>query len=275
MRVEIASGPDWHPGFSMVRRNTAHSKMPYEPPYFKDAHLKIERANKHIADIDKRLLASSDTNGPSMHIYTKTGEQFIYYGQSDNTLRSDIGLMVGDAIHNLKCALDIAYRETIRSLSPDGYSASRTKFIVGDNRKHLESSLTKTAKVSANSPLFNFLVEHVKSYKGGDSDICAIHELDIDDKHHLLIPILTVVGIDGVELENEDGTIDHFTIAITRPNVYRARVSFGSKFKNHGKVRFQVTFREGTPTHNLEVVPTLLRFSKKTLQIVRTLQRMK
>lgn len=241
---------------------------------FGHALLKIERANKHIADIDKRLLASSDTNGPCMHLYAKTGQQFIYYGLTDRALRSDIALMVGDAIHNLKCALDIAYRETIRCLSPDGYSASRTKFIVGEDRKHLETSLTKTAKISGHSPLFKFLVENVKSYKGGDSDICAIHDLDIDDKHHLLIPILTVVGIDGVELESEDGTIDHFTIAITRPNVYRASVPLGSKFKNHGKVRFQVTFREGTPTHDLEVVPTLVGFSRKTLGIVRAFQKM-
>jgi hypothetical protein len=244
---------------------------------FGHAILKVERANKHIADIDKRLLTSSDTNGPSMHFYGKTGEQSIYYGLTDRTLRSDIALMVGDAIHNLHSALDIAYRETIRLLSPDGYSATHTKFIVSENRKHLESSLTKTAKVSANSPLFDFLVERVKPYreKGGDSDICAIHDLDIDDKHHLLIPILTVVGVDGVELENEDGTTDHFTIATTRLNAYRAPVPLGSKFKNHGKVRFQVTFREGTPTHNLEVVPTLLRFSRKTLRIVKILQRMK
>jgi hypothetical protein len=122
--------------------------------------------------------------------------------------------------------------------------------------------------------LFDFLVERVKSYKGGDADICAIHALDIDDKHHLLIPILTVVGIDGVELENEDGTIDKYTIAVTRHNFYRAPVTLGSKFKNHGEVIFKVTFREGTPTHDLEVVPTLLRFSKKTLRIVRGLQRM-
>ena len=168
---------------------------------FGHALLKVERANKHIADIDKRLLASSDANGPSMHFYGKTGKQFIYYGLTDRKLRSDIALTVGDAIHNLHSALDIAYRETIRILSPDGYSASRTKFIVGENRKHLESSLTKTAKVSPHSPLFDFLVERVKSYNGGDADICALHDLDIDDKHHLLIPILTVVGIDGVELE--------------------------------------------------------------------------
>jgi len=120
------------------------------------------------------------------------------------------------------------------------------------------------------------LVEYVKPYKGegGDKDICAIHALDIDDKHHLLIPILTLVGIDGVELENEDGTIDRFTIAVTRHNFYRAPVPLGSKFKNHGEVRFKITFREGISTHNLGVVPTLIRFSKKTLRVVRGLQRM-
>jgi hypothetical protein len=242
---------------------------------FGHAKLKIERADKHVADIGERLRASSDKYGPGLHLDAKTGEQFLYYDLTDRTLRSDVALIVGDAIHNLKCALDIAYRETIRVLSPDGFSAARTKFIIGNNREHLESSLTKTAKIDPHSPLFDFLVERVKCYKGGDSDICAIHDLDIDDKHHLLIPMLTVVGVDGVELENEDGTIDRFTIVLTRPNFYRKSVPLHSKLKNHGEVRFQITFREGTPTHDLAVVPTLIRFSKKTLRIVNFLQRLR
>jgi len=172
----------------------------------------------------------SDTNGPSLKINDSSGEQFLHYGLTDRSLRSDIALIVGDAIHNLKSALDIAYRETIRVLSPNGFTA-KTKFIVGNNRRHLESSLTKTAKIGPHSPLFDFLVERVKSYKGGDSDIYALHKLDIDDKHHLLIPMLAVVGVDGVELEHENGTINRFTIMLVRPVFYRTRVARNSKIK--------------------------------------------
>ena len=242
---------------------------------FGHAKLKIERANKHIADIDEGLRASSDRYSPSLKIDAKTGEQFLYYSLTDRTLRSDITLIAGDAIHNLKCALDIAYCETIRVISPHGFNVSRTKFIVGNDRKHLEISLTKTAKINTTSPLFEFLVERVKSYQGGDGDICAIHDLDTDDKHHFLIPLFTVTSIDGVELENGDGTVEHFTIGLTRPNYYRQRVPLDSKLKNHGEVTFKITFREGTPLYGLEVVPTLLRFSRKTLRIVNFLQRLR
>src|SRR5258706_11757621 len=44
----------------------------WETP-FGNAHLKIERATKQIADIDKRLRASLDTHGPSLHLDGKTG----------------------------------------------------------------------------------------------------------------------------------------------------------------------------------------------------------
>lgn len=242
---------------------------------FANAYLKIERANKHIADIEQRLRTSSNANGPSLNIDAKTGEQFFYYGLTDSTLRSDIALTVGDAIHNLKCALDIAYREAVRVLIPAGFDSSRTKFPVGNNRKHLESSLTKTAKINADSPLFILLVERVKSYKGegGDRDICAIHSLDIDDKHHLLIPMLAVVGFDGAEVEFENGSITRFTVMLIRPNFYRTAIPLNGKIKNYGEARFEITFSEGTPLDGLEVIPTLKRFSAKTLKIVRVLQR--
>ena len=76
---------------------------------FANAHLKIERADKHIADIEQRLRISSDRYGPSLHIDMKTGEQFLAYYLRDRELRRDIALIVGDAIHNLRCALDIVW----------------------------------------------------------------------------------------------------------------------------------------------------------------------
>jgi hypothetical protein len=117
------------------------------------------------------------------------------------------------------------------------------------------------------------MLDGVKCYKGGDPDILALHNLDIDDKHHLLIPMLTVSGVDGVELEHEDGTVNRLTIMLIRPNFYRERVPLNSKIKNHGEVRFEITFREGAPLENLEVIPSLKRLSWKTKKIVRLLQR--
>ena len=135
--------------------------------------------------------------------------------------------------------------------------------------------LTETGKIPSGSELFRLIVDGVKSYQGGDPDIWAIHRLDIYDKHHLLIPVLNVLSIDGVELEQENGQIDCLTLALTGPLTNRIEVPFGSNLKNYGHATFEVKFRDGIPAEGLEVVPTLKRFSWKVTRIVRTLPRMR
>jgi hypothetical protein len=241
---------------------------------FANAILKIERANKHIADIDERLRISSDRYGPSLHIDMKTGEKFLHYHLTDRALRRDIALIVGDAVHNLQCALDIAWGAAVNVLHP--HAVSRwLKFPLYRKRHQLESALTESRKIPPTSPLFDLIVNRVKCYEGGDTDLLAIHDLDVDDKHRLLIPMLTVTGVQGVEVEHEDGTITRYDIMLIPPNSYRTAVPLESKIKNHGEVRFEITFREGTPLEGAEVIPTLKRFSWKALRIVRVLQRMK
>lgn len=237
------------------------------------ALLKIERANDHIADIQSRLHASSDDYGPSLHVDGKTGEQFLYYKQGDRYLRSDIALMAGDAVHNLRSALDIAWVETIKRVSPASLT-KWTQFTVPDSKTKLVGDLTKTGKIDPASELFDFMVNRVKSYEGGDTDIVALHNLDVDDKHRLLIPVVAVTGIKGVELKNEDGSVDVLDIAITRPNAFRKVVGLETQLQNHGEVVFHVTFGKGAPGEDFEVIPTLMRYSKKVERIVRTLQRL-
>jgi hypothetical protein len=248
----------------------------WESPYG-HAQLKIERANKHIADFEQRLLTSSDRYGPSLHTDGKTGEKFLHYGLNDPYLRSDLALITGDAIHNLRAALDIAWVEVVRNT---GKSTKYAKFPIGSDqpRKWLESVLPNNAGIDPTSQIFDFMVNHVKCYEGGDSDILALHALDINDKHFLLIPMIAVTGISGVELENEDGSIDIFDIGLTRFNApgiqstYRRTVGLETKLKNHGEIRFQITFGKGTPTENLEIIPTLQRFSGMVWEIVRRLE---
>jgi hypothetical protein len=239
---------------------------------FANAHLKVERANKHIADIEQRLRASSDTYGPMMHIDMKTGEKFLDYILTDRTLRPDLALIVGDAVHNLQCALDIAWCAAVRLLHPRA-SSKYLKFPIYKTRHQLKSTLTESRKIPPSSVLFDLVVNRVKCYEGGDTDLLALHHLDIDDKHHLLIPMLAVTGVEGVEVEHEDGTVNRYEIMLVPPNSYRTTVPLNSKIKNHGEVRFEVTFGKGTPLEGIEVIPTLKRFSWKTSRIVRVLQR--
>ncbi|MGB6692898.1 MAG: hypothetical protein WBE56_01860, partial [Terracidiphilus sp.] len=78
-----------------------------------------------------------------------------------------------------------------------------------------------------------------------------------------------------IELEHEDGRIEVLDIVLTRRQSFRQSIPLETKLKNHGQTAFHVTFREATSLNDLEVIPTLKRFSWKVKRIVRTLQRMR
>jgi hypothetical protein len=239
---------------------------------FASALLKIERAVKHIADIEQRLRTSSNRYGASLHMDAKTGEQFLYYRLIDDSLGSDLATMIGDAIHNLRSALDIAWSAVI----PPHAVSKYTHFPIDPNgtREKLESTMTKNHKVPLSSPVIGFMLDGVQPYKGGDADLLALHLLDIDDKHRLLAGMSVAFGIKGLELENEEGTVNGFDIEITSPEVFRQTVPMGAKLKNDGEPTFSVTFRKGTPLDRLPVIPTLRRFSVKVEEIVLRLRTM-
>jgi len=140
---------------------------------FANAHLKVERANKHIADIEERLRTSSDNYGPSLHFNMTAGQQELHYGFTDHTLRSDIALAVGDAVHNLHSALDIVWYGAVGNMSPAARTR-RTKFPIYEQmtRDQLETTLVKG---QIHAKLVSFVVDTVKTYGGGDEDILALH----------------------------------------------------------------------------------------------------
>jgi hypothetical protein len=119
------------------------------------------------------------------------------------------------------------------------------------------------------------VVNGVKCHKGGDADILAMHKLDIDDKHDVLIPMVTATAIKGVELQYEYGIVDRFDISLLPPpNGYTQVVPFETKLKNHGEVIFEITYGEGSSLQGIEVIPTLKKWAYKTRRIVFAIQRM-
>jgi hypothetical protein len=78
-------------------------------PTFQDARLKIDRANKHIRDIERRIRSLEDSYSATIQINPKFGYQEIKYDLSDKTAIEDISLLIGDALHNMKCALDYGW----------------------------------------------------------------------------------------------------------------------------------------------------------------------
>lgn len=108
------------------------------------------------------------------------------------------GLILGDAVHNLRSALDLMATElaVIADQNPDDAYFPFAADLDGLRKSQKFKNFTKNGADCAK------LLEIVAPYHGGNEALRALHDLDVQDKHKSLIPSLT--DIDW----NMEGEID-------------------------------------------------------------------
>jgi hypothetical protein len=157
---------------------------------FEGARLKVKRANKHIVDFNDVLNAFLNTD-----FYVFDIEADSNTGQSSLNFRltkqppEELALILGDALHNLRTALDLSYVELVIRL---GKTPSEwTNFRIWENREKLIDTLGKGILQGADD-IISLLADTVKSYAGGNALLEMLNSLDIADKHMLLIPVFSI-----------------------------------------------------------------------------------
>jgi len=179
------------------------------PQLFADARHKITRANQHIADVKARLLRLHKTDTAIVEIHAETGGELLKHDFTDESAFDDLALLIGDAVHNLKCALDYTWlKKTIETLIPRMVD-DRAKFPVRKTIEELEGWLKKT-EVDVSCPsLFRLMLDQIQPFEASYNGIWIIHSFDNRDKHRLLLPVLTHGNIDGIEVKDESGEVHH------------------------------------------------------------------
>jgi hypothetical protein len=234
---------------------------------FHSARLKIDRADKHIADIRARLVSLEDSQTSSIEIDPPTGGQRLKHEFGDRTALTDIALMLGDAVHNLKCALDYIWVQTIEQLAPDA-GGRFSKFPVYRYMDQLKDAM-EGRKIHLSAPRLFELMVKINPCEGGNPAIWTIHNLDIRDKHILLIPVFTNLSIIGIEVENERGeTFPGNTWATTQEAPFYVDFESGIHVKNKGQLAYEVIFKDSEDGYLMHVPGTLLHYSKFILQVV-------
>lgn len=237
--------------------------------YFRGAHLKIERANEHIANITKVIAALPDAYAARIYIEPQTGDTFVEYGlNGGRKVISDLALIIGDAIHNLRSAIDYAWVGTLAKYVPP--IIPNDSFPIHPTPDGVKGALKKR-KIEEPSPVHDVVFTWIKPYNGGNDSVRAIHILDRQDKHRLLLPLLNVV-FQRVEVQDPGGSVQRFDWVLTLPGPYRRKVAKGSQIKNQGEISVTVIFHQGTPTHDANVLSVLSDFEKTTISVVELLQ---
>ncbi len=243
-------------------------------PSFSGPRLKIERAKQHISNLHERLVAFSKSNYYALRVEKdhRTGQSVMKF-EITKSIPEDCALIVGDAIHNLKSALDFACSDIVldktRKWSP------YTKFPVRRTRDELLAAVNGGTIRQASKAIADLIVDVIKPYPGGNDAICALHELNILDKHMLLLPVMQVSALLDVCAEDDRGNrMVNATLVIDGTG--RAMIPFVTsgnlQIQNYGKPAIQIFFAEGLPMHGEPVIPTLRLFTERVSGIIEAFQ---
>ncbi len=159
---------------------------------FRDARLKVQRADKHIEDLEAAILSLKESYTATVDENNETGHQELIHAIPEFAEAMDnLSLIAGDAIHNLRSALDFAWVSTLKKHIPTA-DLDRAKFPVYPSRETLEGALNGiNINPTSNSAIFNCIVTDIQPYRGGKllEVPSTLNKLDICDKHLVLLEL--------------------------------------------------------------------------------------
>ncbi|MFP5432158.1 MAG: hypothetical protein ACLGIM_03440, partial [Alphaproteobacteria bacterium] len=106
-----------------------------------------------------------------------------------------LALIVGDAVHNLRTALDHRTWEIVSPHCGGPADLKKVQFPIAKSLEDLDK--TFEAKMINKAPQ-NVIDAFggIRPYRGGNEEIVLIHDLDVMDKHKLLIPSASYASLE-------------------------------------------------------------------------------
>lgn len=172
---------------------------------FESANLKIDRAKHHVSDFKRQFNAFVDDNP---HTFTskadpKTGEMLFKIRFKSALPQEQFGLVLGDAIHNLRAALDHLMWELMGL--DHGTQNRHTKLPVGQDLASYKASCNGTQTPRADTKRFLAGLEICGD--GKRKRLYGLHLLDNADKHTVITPIAAIGSINKLRVINADGAL--------------------------------------------------------------------
>lgn len=228
---------------------------------------KVYRANIHIRCIEQRIARLQQSarvhvkSHPQFH--TQRLEGFLEYSAFD-----DLALLIGDAIHNLRCALDYTWLQTIERLVPANVN-DRAKFPVHKTIEEVEGVLKKGNVDTTCPDLFNFMVNQIKPCEQGNYPVWAVHSFDNRDKHRLLLPVLAQGHIEGIEVQDQRGNVTSgWGVSDFQRPPYVIDLAKGLYFTKYGRLTAHVGVEDGKSGCFMGIPDSLNEYTRAIFGVV-------
>ena len=156
-----------------------------------DVRAKLGRARAHLAELEKDTQAYLASDPFEVYADAEPDRGPITYRVHVRAEPPEhLGLLLGDALHNARTALD----HVVCRLVEDGGGTVTQDTMFPTNRKSSDWPKTVKKKLAGASAAARAAVMATNAYPGGDNQLWALHQLDISDKHKVLIPVAMHLG---------------------------------------------------------------------------------
>lgn len=147
--------------------------------------LKLERAEHHILDLKRQIndyLIEAD-----MHLVDRVdhkAHERLLFVKKKIPIPDEFSLIIGDVAHNLRSCLDIATYNVLAPHVCGGHDSIH--FPIASSEETFKATLQSARVHFAGKKVFRAF-KAIKAYPGGSDDLCALHRLNITDKHRLIV----------------------------------------------------------------------------------------
>ena len=178
---------------------------------FEGTYLKIERAKKHVNELNLAINVYLERN-PFELIIKKEASKHTWLIKTKEPVPLEFSAILGDAVHNLRTALDLLMFEMVGSKAPNPGSIY---FPFCKGAVAIDSAITSGQIQFAGKNVVDAL-KAIAPYPGGDDLLYGLHILDVTDKHRLILTIARGSDLSAPDLKLIDPNFPLQTNGTTR-----------------------------------------------------------
>jgi hypothetical protein len=229
------------------------------PNAFHAPKLKVKWAKRHISELERFIgeHVRRDVYGLTVKKSVQPGQDQIVVTASGE-LPTELPAFIGDVVHNLRSALDLM---ACALVGLNDQSTKSVYFPFAVDADDLEVSI-KSRNIDRAGPDVVEIIRSLKPYTAGNAALRAIHDMDIEDKHKMLVPIVMLTRLPDM-IVTSGGTpfavMRDFNMGPVHDGliVVEAPAPLNFKVQNASKVTLDVVFplESEFPLHS--VVPKL------------------
>lgn len=246
--------------------------MTVSPNVLIGPRLKVQRAYRHIEELrsitnplhrDWYVIAFVPYTFPPNTKPTKFGYEY----RPTKPIAEILALIIGDAVHNLRTALDHLATGIARTADASAeihypMCKAREDLIARPGAKLSGAHKALGAVEQALPGATKLILDEIRPANGPNDSLWGFHPLDNDDKHNLLIPTVSVTSVDNLNCVIGTNRIMGGNIGgdATKPiRLIRSDVPFSINDDFYTSV--EVKFGQGGPFENDPVVSTLTQIA--------------